>query len=228
MLTGVAYNAATTSGSKRSGTELLTKRVEEAEKSKVVEVNGEMVRRAAGTDTNPLPLNNPAKVIKRLPPKKVQPKAVTKPSKLKPPVKTASAPKSETQLKANTEPVKAKPSVSKPVTKKPVTKKPVQKSIQKAIKPKKAPAKVAPSAAFMVSSHANMNSVKRGSLNFGGKGKPGDRITIFVNGKSMGRAMVKPNGRWSFPVRLWAAGIHKIAAQNQRTRETRIVKLRAR
>lgn len=85
---------------------------------------------------------------------------------------------------------------------------------------------VAKKAAFMVSSHTNFNVVPHGMLQFGGKGTPGNKIMILVDGKPSMRGTVKPDGRWKFPIKISAPGFRKITAQNLSTREAKTVKLK--
>lgn len=125
------------------------------------------------------------------------------------------APATKPNLAATKKPV-AKPGTAaakKPVAKKPVAKKPVSK------KP------VAKKVPFGISSHSNFSTVKQGWAKFGGKGKPGDRVMLLMNGKPVVRGMVKANGRWFLPVKVTKPGVRKVTVQNLRTREAKTIKL---
>jgi hypothetical protein len=83
-----------------------------------------------------------------------------------------------------------------------------------------------PASKFVISSHSNFNVVPHGVVKVGGKGTPGDKIMLLVDGKPSMRGTVKPNGRWSFPVKVSNAGFRKITAQNLKTRQQVWVKLK--
>ena len=104
-----------------------------------------------------------------------------------------------------------KPVAAKPVAKKPVAKKPVAKK---------------PAGKFVISSHSNFNVVPHGVIKVGGKGNPGDKVMLLVDGKPSMRGTVKPNGRWSFPVKVSTPGYRKLTAQNLKTRQLVWVKLK--
>lgn len=107
----------------------------------------------------------------------------------------------------------------KPNAKKPMVDahgKPIKKPVAK--KPGKVP--------FGISSHANFNVVPHGLVKFGGKGKPGDRIMLLIDGKPAVRGSVKANGRWQIPVKVSKPGFRKITVQNLKTREAKTIKLK--
>ncbi len=88
--------------------------------------------------------------------------------------------------------------------------------------------KVAPKPAgkFVISSHTNFNVVPHGVIKVGGKGNPGDKIMLLVDGKPSMRGTVKADGRWNFPVKVSMAGFRKITAQNLKSRQIATVKLK--
>jgi len=112
-------------------------------------------------------------------------------------------------------PVAKDPHAKPTANKKPVAKKPTGK--------KGAPKKPA---AFALSSHSNFNVVPHGTLQVGGRGKPGDKIVLFVDNKPAMKGTIKPNGRWKFPIKIGAAGYRTVTAQNLRTKEVKSVKLK--
>jgi len=79
---------------------------------------------------------------------------------------------------------------------------------------------------FAISSHSNFNVVPHGVIKIGGKGTPGDKVMLLVDGKPSMRGTVKPDGRWSFPVKVAKAGFRKITAQNLKTRQQAWIKLK--
>lgn len=104
-------------------------------------------------------------------------------------------------------------------------KKPAPKPKSSAEKPHVAkPA--APKGKFVISSHTNFNVVPHGIIKVGGKGTPGDKIMLLVDGKPSMRGTVKADGRWTFPVKVSTAGFRKITAQNLKSRQVATVKLK--
>ena len=106
---------------------------------------------------------------------------------------------------------------------------PIKPSAKKANKPAKPAVKTVPKkpvGKFVISSHSNFNIVPHGIIKVGGKGNPGDKVMLLVDGKPSMRGTVKPNGRWSFPVKVSTAGFRKITAQNLKTRQQAWVKLK--
>ena len=94
-------------------------------------------------------------------------------------------------------------------------------------KPKSAPGRMLPTKGlFLLSSHTNFNVVPRGIINIGGKGNPGDKIMLLVDNKPSMKGTIKPNGRWSFPVKIANPGFRKITAQDLRSREAKTIKLK--
>lgn len=72
---------------------------------------------------------------------------------------------------------------------------------------------------FVISSHSNFNTVKPGIINVGGKGNTGDKIMLLVDGKPSMKGTIKPNGRWTFPVKVNSAGKRVFTAQNLKTKK---------
>ena len=103
--------------------------------------------------------------------------------------------------------------------------KPAGKPVKPAGKPVKPVAKK-PAGKFVISSHSNFNIVPHGIIKVGGKGNPGEKIMLLVDGKPSMRGTVKPNGRWSFQVKVSKPGFRKITAQNLKTRQLAWVKLK--
>ena len=94
-------------------------------------------------------------------------------------------------------------------------------------KPKPAPGRTLPTKGlFVLSSHTNYNVVPNGIINIGGKGNPGDKIMLLVDNKPSMKGTIKPNGRWSFPVKISNPGFRKITAQDLRSREAKTIKLK--
>lgn len=99
-----------------------------------------------------------------------------------------------------------------------------------AIKPKVEPVK--PKATkirkgiFVLSSHSNFNVVPRGIIKIGGRGNPGDRIMLLVDNKPSMKGTIKPDGKWSFPVKISNPGSRRITAQDLKSREAKTVKLK--
>ncbi|MEI7577872.1 MAG: hypothetical protein WCK51_13340 [Armatimonadota bacterium] len=91
--------------------------------------------------------------------------------------------------------------------------------------PKK-PAPTKPVSKFAISSHSNFNVVPHGVIKIGGKGTPGDKVMLLVDGKPSMRGTVKADGRWSFPVKVAKPGFRKITAQNLKTRQQAWIKLK--
>ena len=83
-----------------------------------------------------------------------------------------------------------------------------------------------PAGKFVISSHSNFNVVPHGVIKVGGKGTPGEKVMLLVDGKPSMRGTIKPDGRWSFPVKVSKAGYRKITAQNLKTRQQVWVKLK--
>ena len=109
------------------------------------------------------------------------------------------------------------------------TAKPAGKPVKpagKPVKPVGKPVAKNPAGKFVISSHSNFNVVPHGIIKVGGKGNPGEKIMLLVDGKPSMRGTVKPNGRWSFPVKVSKAGFRKITAQNLKTRQLVWVKLK--
>lgn len=86
--------------------------------------------------------------------------------------------------------------------------------------------KATKSSPFVVSSHTNFNVVPHGVIKFGGKGKPGDKVLVSVDGKPAMKGTIKPNGRWTFDVKIKTAGGRTLRAQNLSTKESKAVKLK--
>lgn len=91
--------------------------------------------------------------------------------------------------------------------------------------PKK-PAPSKPGKKFVISSHSNFNVVPHGIIKVGGKGTPGEKVMLLVDGKPSMRGTIKADGRWSFPVKVAKPGFRKITAQNLKTRQQAWVKLK--
>jgi hypothetical protein len=96
----------------------------------------------------------------------------------------------------------------------------------KPTEPKKPPVKAAAKATFVISSHTNFNVVPHGIIKIGGKGTPGDKVMLLVDNKPSMRGTVKPDGRWTFPVKVAKPGFRKITAQDLTSREAKVVKLK--
>ena len=79
---------------------------------------------------------------------------------------------------------------------------------------------------FVISSHTNFNVIPHGVIKFGGKGKPGDKVMVFVDGKPSMKGTIKKDGRWTFNVKIAQAGFRTLAAQNLITKEKYAVKLK--
>jgi len=79
---------------------------------------------------------------------------------------------------------------------------------------------------FVISSHTNFNVIPHGVIKFGGKGKPGDKVMVFVDGKPSMKGTIKKDGRWTFDVKIAQAGFRTLAAQNLITKEKYAVKLK--
>jgi hypothetical protein len=100
------------------------------------------------------------------------------------------------------------------------------------IKTKAEPTKPKPAAtavkkaAFVLSSHTNFNVVPHGIIKIGGKGNPGDKIMLLVDNKPSMRGTVKPDGKWTFPVKIAKPGFRKITAQDLKSREAKTIKLK--
>jgi hypothetical protein len=105
--------------------------------------------------------------------------------------------------------VDAKPKVKPNVAKTPVAKPGIGKKIP-----------------FAISSHSNFNLVKVGVVKVGGKGTPGDKIMLLIDGKPSMKGTVKPDGRWMFPIKVSKPGGRVITAQNLKTRQLAKVKLK--
>lgn len=148
------------------------------------------------------------------------------------PVKDLAKPKATTPAgkKPTAKPPVAKKPAAKPAAaKKPTAKPSVAKKSAAAKKPmvtKKPLGKKPASYAFAISSHTNFNVVPHGVLQIGGKGKPGDKVMLYVDNKLSMKGTVKPNGRWKFPVKIAAAGFRQVKAQNVRTKEVKAIKLK--
>lgn len=112
----------------------------------------------------------------------------------------------------------------KDAAKKPTSKHDAHAKPTKPTKPSSAPKK--PGVKFVISSHSNFNVVPHGVIQIGGKGKPGDKVMLLVDGKPSMKGTIKPDGRWKFPVKVASAGFRKITAQNLKTREQSTVKLK--
>jgi hypothetical protein len=79
---------------------------------------------------------------------------------------------------------------------------------------------------FVLSSHTNFNVVPHGIIKVGGKGNPGDKIMLLVDNKPSMRGTVKPDGKWTFPVKISKPGFRRITAQDLKSRESKSVKLK--
>ncbi len=88
------------------------------------------------------------------------------------------------------------------------------------------PVKAAAKPIFVISSHTNFNVVPHGIIKIGGKGNPGDKVMLLVDNKPSMRGTVKPDGRWTFPVKVAKPGFRKITAQDLTSREAKVVKLK--
>jgi hypothetical protein len=80
--------------------------------------------------------------------------------------------------------------------------------------------------AFGISTHSNFNVIPRGAFTIGGKGTPGDKIMLLIDGKPSMKGTVKPNGRWAFPVKVNKPGGRTFFAQNLKTRKIAKVRLK--
>ena len=83
-----------------------------------------------------------------------------------------------------------------------------------------------PKVLFAISSHTNFNVVPHGIIKIGGKGHPGDKVMLLVDNKPSMRGTIKPDGRWTFPVKVAKAGFRRITAQDLRSRESKSIKLK--
>ena len=93
--------------------------------------------------------------------------------------------------------------------------------------PAKVPTKTSePKVLFAISSHTNFNVVPHGIIQIGGKGHPGDKVMLLVDNKPSMRGTIKPDGRWTFPVKVAKAGFRRITAQDLRSRESKSIKLK--
>jgi hypothetical protein len=81
-------------------------------------------------------------------------------------------------------------------------------------------------AKFVVSSHTNFNVVPHGVIKFGGKGKPGDKVMVSVDGKPSMKGTIKPNGRWTFDIKIKSAGGRTLKADNLSSKESKVIKLK--
>lgn len=79
---------------------------------------------------------------------------------------------------------------------------------------------------FVVSSHTNFNVVPHGVIKFGGKGKPGDKVMVSVDGKPSMKGTIKENGRWTFDIKINSPGGRTLKADNLSTKESKVVKLK--
>lgn len=79
---------------------------------------------------------------------------------------------------------------------------------------------------FVLSSHTNFNVVPHGIIRIGGKGKPGDKVMLLVDNKPSMRGTIKPDGKWTFPVKVAKPGFRRITAQNLTSREAKSIKLK--
>ena len=105
--------------------------------------------------------------------------------------------------------------------------KPNEKPTEPKVPPLKTPPVKAPAKTiFVISSHTNFNVVPHGIIKIGGKGNPGDKVMLLVDNKPSMRGTVKPDGRWTFPVKVARPGFRKITAQDLTSREAKVVKLK--
>ena len=117
--------------------------------------------------------------------------------------------------KAMSSPVKTKVKAPAKTTVKPVKKVGAKKPTR--------PIKVAK---FGISSHANFNVIPKGVITLGGRGKPGDKILVLVDGKAAMRGTIKPNGRWAFPINVKTPGGRVVKALNLSNGQNAVVKLK--
>jgi hypothetical protein len=85
--------------------------------------------------------------------------------------------------------------------------------------------KAAGKVGFVVSSHSNFNAVPTGVINFGGKGTPGHKVTVFIDGKPSMKGTIKPDGRWTFPISINTPGGRKLTAKDTTSGKTSTIKL---
>ena len=103
------------------------------------------------------------------------------------------------------------PDSEPPIKKAPDTKLPIKHG---ETKPKDAhheaiPPKNAKPLPFVISSHTNQNIVPHGIIKLGGKGKVGDKVLVYVDNVLKMKSTIKPNGRWSAPVKINKPGKRK-------------------
>ncbi|MBS1700981.1 MAG: hypothetical protein JST12_04915 [Armatimonadetes bacterium] len=90
----------------------------------------------------------------------------------------------------------------------------------------KKPAAAVKNAPFAISSHSNFNVIKHGLVKIGGKGRPGDKVVVLVDNKPAMKGTIKPNGRWSFPVKISTPGYRVVTAQNLSNKQSKTIKLK--